>query len=131
MKMHRKVSLDNNLANLIDDDDDDTILSSKTPFYADKDEDGFGADDDILMACNLPDGYLEDFLDCNDNNVDVNPNADELCGTEEDDNCDGDKNENTAIDVTLYYQNLDDDGYGVGLISTPSCSKLDLCRKTR
>ena len=36
--------------------------------------------------------------------------------TEEDDDCDGVINEDSAIDVTLFYQDADSDGYGLNCI---------------
>ena len=51
--------------------------------------------------------------DCDDTDVNQNPNADELCSTEEDDDCDGVINEDSAIDVTLFYQDADSDGLGL------------------
>ena len=46
--------------------------------------------------------------DCDDNNANVNPSADELCDGV-DNNCDGSVDENVA---TVFYADSDDDGYG-------------------
>ena len=77
------------------------------------DNDGFGFLGSKFYACVLPDGYVENSVDCDDNNPNINPDMNELCSTEEDDNCDGFVNENTAIDTTVYYQDADEDGYGI------------------
>jgi len=51
----------------------------------DYDEDGYGFPGNILCA------HEEE--DCDDNKAHVNPGANELCGTIDDDNCDGQINE--------------------------------------
>jgi len=63
-------------------------------FYADNDGDGFGDDED-----------------CDDNNADVNPAADEICDGI-DNNCDGNIDEGLVF--VTYYADLDMDGYGDG-----------------
>ena len=50
------------------------------------DNDGFGFLGSKFYACVLPDGYVENSVDCDDNNPNINPDMDELYGTEEDDN---------------------------------------------
>jgi gliding motility-associated-like protein len=56
-------------------------------YYADLDNDGYGGNDSI-QACTLPDGYVTDTLDCNDNEPLMYPGGIEgLNGV--DDNCDG------------------------------------------
>jgi len=64
-------------------------------FYADSDGDGFGDDESTIQACTLPIGYVENSLDCNDNNSAINPN-------------------------TTWYLDADGDGYYVG--TTVACA---------
>ena len=61
-------------------------------WYSDGDGDGFGDGDDIANACEAPDGYVDNHDDCDDDNDDINPNAQEVCN-DIDDNCNGDIDE--------------------------------------
>ncbi|MEX1366017.1 MAG: choice-of-anchor Q domain-containing protein [Nannocystaceae bacterium] len=66
-------------------------------YWPDADGDGFGdANGEPVMACAAPDGTVDDASDCNDGNVDVNPDADEVCDNGIDDDCDGDIDEDCA-----------------------------------
>ena len=56
-------------------------------FFLDGDGDGFGGDE--VYACELPDGYVTDGGDCNDEDDEIFPQAIEQCGDEIDQNCDG------------------------------------------
>ena len=58
-------------------------------FYIDADADGFGDLNNSISACELPDGYVNNADDCDDNNVNINPNVVEVCGNDIDENCDG------------------------------------------
>ena len=55
-------------------------------YYADNDNDGFGNMLFSVEACDQPDGYVENALDCNDDNNSIHPDATEICNTI-DDNC--------------------------------------------
>lgn len=59
-----------------------------TPKYRDSDGDGYGNPKETSSKCNLPDWYVENNLDCDDNYKKINPDAKELCNNI-DDNCDG------------------------------------------
>ena len=98
----------------------------------DTDEDGFttcdGDCDDSDASLNLSDSDNDGFStcdeDCDDSSVSVYPNATEYCnGT--DDDCDGQTDEEDAIDKSSYYEDLDGDGYG------NSGSSLYLCPLTQ
>ena len=58
-------------------------------FYQDSDNDTFGDSNNSTFACELPDNYVTNSDDCDDNNADINPNATEVCGNDIDENCDG------------------------------------------
>jgi len=66
-------------------------------FYKDEDEDGFGVDDDFICQCEPEpeDAYTAtEGGDCDDENPDSYPGAEEVCGDVEDNNCDGQTDEN-------------------------------------
>ena len=77
-------------------------------FYADGDGDGFGRDDSDVLACEAPEGYASNGGDCDDNNRDVYPDAEEVCDGA-DNNCDGAADEGVTI---AYYNDGDGDGDG-------------------
>lgn len=98
-------SIDNNCNNMIDDG-----IQFYT-FYFDSDEDGFGTPDSLVETCNenLPMGFVENNLDCDDTNAMVNPDSPEVC-----DNIDNDCN--TLVDDGLpqfqFYLDADQDTFG-------------------
>lgn len=59
-----------------------------TTYYFDADDDGYGDVDATTEACSVPVGYVEDDMDCSDNNGDVNPDVAEQCNLIDDD-CNG------------------------------------------
>ncbi len=59
------------------------------PFYLDEDGDGFGTAMDSIIACTSPNGYVNNKLDCDDENAAINPNVIEIENNQIDDNCDG------------------------------------------
>ncbi|MEC7983674.1 MAG: MopE-related protein [Myxococcota bacterium] len=76
-------NIDDDCNAIIDDNASDTVT-----WYQDADNDGFGNIDATLQACEQPEGYTSDNADCDDNNNNINPLAEE----EEDgldNNCNG------------------------------------------
>ena len=110
--------IDNNCDDNIDGED----ATNKSTWYADSDNDGFGTILSVTYACTIPNGYVEDNSDCDDNDSNQNPLASELCSTEEDDDCDGFVNEDSAADAYTYYQDADNDGFGVSFYTKLACS---------
>ena len=101
------------------DEDCDTLIDDADPgvtataiFYADVDGDTFGDAANPTDACDLPAGYVENTLDCDDAASSINPAAAEDCGTTADDDCDGDDNDDGATGCTTYYYDADADGFG-------------------
>ncbi len=98
-------SIDNNCNMLVDDG-----IQYYT-FYFDGDEDGFGTPDSLMETCNenLPMGFVDNNLDCDDTNAMVNPDSPEEC-----DNIDNDCN--TLVDDGLpqfqFYLDADQDNFG-------------------
>jgi hypothetical protein len=57
-------------------------------FYQDLDHDGYGTLADSVLACTVPVGYADNYLDCNDASPLINPGASEICDGLDND-CDG------------------------------------------
>jgi hypothetical protein len=78
--------------------------------YPDVDGDGFG---DAMSPTTCPEGegYLSDGSDCDDADPDVHPGADERCNLRDDD-CDGELDEDDALDAERWYRDEDGDGHG-------------------
>ncbi len=81
--------------------------------YLDYDQDGYGIGD-LLEICSghyLPLGYSINYEDCNDNDANTNPGADEICDNLLDDDCDGliDLEDSDCI---IECADNDGDGYG-------------------
>jgi PKD-like domain/Putative metal-binding motif/Secretion system C-terminal sorting domain len=96
-----------------------TVLHPTT-FYADVDGDGYGDQNNTLLACELPSGYLTVSGDCDDNNASVFPGAAEICN-QLDDNCNGSINEGIG---QTWYIDADGDGFGNPLITLVSCAPV-------
>jgi PKD-like domain/Secretion system C-terminal sorting domain/Putative metal-binding motif len=101
------------VCNLIDDDcDGSTDEGVQNSYYADGDNDTYGAGVAIL-ACIQPVGTSTNNLDCDDNNAAINPGAAEVCNSIDDD-CDGSTDEGLVF--ADYYADLDLDTYGGALL---------------
>ena len=86
----------------IDNDCDGTLdggdAADASTWYADFDADGFGDPDESVFACEPPSGFVADSLDCDDEDADRNPDAEETwydgvdsdCGGDDDYDADGD-----------------------------------------
>lgn len=70
----------------VDNDCDDKI--DEGLWYPDKDKDGYGDILDVGQSCPVPEGYVSDNTDCNDNDRTINPGAVEIPGDGIDQNCD-------------------------------------------
>ncbi len=75
--------LDNDCNGAIDDS-----AASAPVWHRDVDGDGFGSPTDTVASCDQPAGYVAQSGDCNDEDGDIHPGADELCNGV-DDNCSG------------------------------------------
>ena len=65
-------------------------------FFEDADGDGFGDAGFVIEACEIPDGYVDDATDCDDDDPDTYPGAEELCDDGIDNDCDGEIDEDCA-----------------------------------
>ena len=95
-----------------------SVLPSVT-YYADADGDGYGSST-TQVGCTPPPGYVANNTDCNDAAAGINPGATEICNAI-DENC------NALIDdgiaVTIYYADLDGDGFGNPNASVSNCAQ--------
>ena len=101
---------------------DDSSAIDQSTWYMDGDNDSYGDAGVMMMACDQPTGYVADWSDCNDADTDVNPGATELCDGI-DNNCDGDTDESSAADASMWYMDMDEDGYGDPAAMTMNCTQ--------
>jgi hypothetical protein len=111
----------NNIDDNCDDDIDEDEAIDAQHWNIDYDSDGFGSDSYVLVQCAQPTGYVLDDTDCNDSMSSIYPNAVEYCN-EMDDDCDGNIDELDAVDLSTFYEDIDNDGYGINSSTTESCS---------
>ena len=102
--------IDNNCDNSIDEG-----LITAT-YYFDQDNDGYGNPSISVNECQAPNNYVNNNLDCNDNNPNIHPFSTEVCD-DIDNNCNGEIDE---LLYNTYYADNDGDGYGDA--STPNIS---------
>ena len=111
--------LDDDCDTAIDDDDSDIDVTTGTEWYEDSDGDGYGAAS--VWACVQPTGTKTASGDCDDTKSAVYPGASETCNSMDDD-CDGDVDEDDAVDAKTWYLDADVDGYGTTSVSAVACS---------
>ena len=104
--------------NGVDDDCDglvDEDAVSTPDWYADLDGDGYGAGPSLGASCEPIEGAVDNDLDCDDEDADRSPEAEETCNGIDDD-CDGlvDDADGSAEADVLAYVDGDGDGYGAG-----------------
>ena len=120
--------LDNDCNNVVDNG----VLSN---FFQDFDTDTYGNPIIAQESCEAPEGYVANNDDCNDNNVDINPGAEEVCD-DVDNDCDGQVDEGGVCgegcqdededgvcdneDLCEGFPNVDDDNDGI-------CNEDDAC----
>ena len=80
--------LDNDCNGLIDDAPEDADLR-----FRDADGDGFGDAEQWTGLCENTAGWVRDNTDCDDNNDQIHPDAEEICENGRDDNCNDDPSE--------------------------------------
>ena len=111
---------DDNCDGTIDDNPIDSIS-----FYRDVDGDGFGNLLFKTQSCSQPNGFANNGNDCNDGNFLINPNAIELCDSQDND-CDGLVDDNDpSIDnasQALFGRDSDGDGFGDPNNTKRACS---------
>ena len=101
---------------------DESSAVDASTWYADLDEDGYGNPDSSIVSCAEPEGYTLDDNDCDDSLSDVSPGADEYCNGVDDD-CDGSRDESSAVDASTWYADADSDGFGDSATSDIDCDQ--------
>lgn len=96
------------------DDHDDQVGSQE--WFEDRDGDGYGTRDRILLSCEDPGyGWSEHDYDCDDDNGERSPAEKEVCDKDDLDNdCDGlsdDDDPDVVISVEAVYADADGDGF--------------------
>ncbi len=100
--------------------DDADALDFDT-WYTDGDGDGYGDPASATTACTQPSGTIVDGTDCDDGDASVYPGAAEYCDGVDND-CDGNVDEDDALDVSTWYLDADGDGYGDASDTVEACS---------
>ncbi len=105
------------------DGGEDNDVTALLTWYRDADGDGFGDAEDVLHACDAPEGYVANPDDCDDDPTtgpNVHPGADETCN-DNDDDCDGDA-DNDPVDGTTFYLDADGDTFGTPDVTLRACA---------
>jgi len=99
---------------------DEDAIDAET-WYTDGDGDGYGDPDSATTSCDAPSDGVLISEDCDDGDSDVYPGASETCN-DTDDDCDGSVDE-SATDMSTWYEDSDSDAYGDPSASTTACDK--------
>ena len=118
------------VCNDVDDDCDgqvdgqDSSLVGATTWYDDLDGDGWGDSTTAIERCREQQGSVEQAGDCDDTDAQITPDATEICN-DLDDDCDGlmDGQDDSLEGVSVWYRDVDGDGYGDPGTSRESCSQ--------
>jgi hypothetical protein len=104
-------------------DEDDAVDAPE--WFADADGDGHGDALTLVRACQAPSGTVATADDCDDADPERSPSADERCADELDNDCDGDVDEDDAVDAGTWYPDADGDGYGDLAAPLRACEQPD------
>ncbi len=99
-----------------------TVKVKPCEYFYDGDADGFGDPSTGLATCTPPVNYVADNTDCNDDDPDAYPGADEYCDGHDDD-CDGSIDEYDALDASQWWTDADGDGFGDPATLQTACSQ--------
>jgi PKD repeat protein len=97
-----------------------TVLANAT-WYADEDGDTYGNALDAIVDCVQPSGYVDNNLDCDDDNSGVNPASEDICDNLDND-CNGAVDDDPA-NHTTWFLDSDSDGFGDDANTTGSCNQ--------
>ena len=113
-----------NVDNNCNGDVDEADAVDSTDWYLDADADAYGDPSVVVTACNQPMGYTVGGMDCDDTDPNINPDANEVCDSIDND-CDAlvddaDPNVDPLTYVDWFADN-DGDGFGDVSIATAQC----------
>ena len=108
---------DNNCNGILDDNAVDGTI-----WYVDADSDGYGSGTSTTTSCTQPIGYAANTNDCDDSRFESSPSALEFCNGIDDD-CDGQIDEEDAVDFQVFYTDADGDGYGDPFSPVQGCTQ--------
>jgi len=91
-------------------------------YWLDADNDGYGDINFSTTSCFIPEGYVPNSTDCNDEDENINPGISEICDGI-DNNCDGLTDE--GFITSQYFLDSDNDGFGNPNSSVISCFMPD------
>lgn len=104
------------------DDSDSAIDTVDTETGGDSETGDTFEDTDTAGPTDLDGDGFDSTVDCNDGNAAINPDADEVCDTVDND-CDGTADEDDATDAGTWYFDGDGDGYGDDTVTTRACEQ--------
>jgi hypothetical protein len=97
---------------------DDEGAKGCSVFYKDKDDDGWGMTNKFQCICGPQGEYTATQPgDCDDSTWSINPDGTEVCNNQDDD-CDGKKDNDGALGCENYFVDFDGDGWGS---QVPTC----------
>ncbi|MFN7145022.1 MAG: putative metal-binding motif-containing protein, partial [Myxococcota bacterium] len=106
----------------LDNDCDSTVDEGvEETYYQDFDGDGFGNGGVTDVGCDAPSGYVQNGEDCDDNEPDAHPGADEVCDGIDND-CDSTVDEDVS---STWFADADGDEYGDPGAPTTACEQPD------
>jgi hypothetical protein len=103
---------------------DEATSGDATTWFKDSDDDGYGDATKTIDACEAPEDYVDNALDCDDNNNLINPDGEEVCD-DADNNCNDETDEAGATGATDWYQDKDGDGHGNAGVSVTACNAAE------
>ena len=118
---------DNDCDTLVDDADPNVTL--QPTWFADTDTDNFGDPTNSTISCIQPADFIVDNTDCDDTDININPNAAEVCDGIDND-CDGDIDDADSDVVSCVEDctnTIDDDGDGLTDCADPDCATDPAC----
>ncbi|MAA79728.1 MAG: hypothetical protein CL916_10750, partial [Deltaproteobacteria bacterium] len=107
--------IDNDCNLLVDDGAIDKVL-----WHNDIDQDGYGDPNATVFVCDMPPGYVQNDLDCNDNDAMMSPVGVEICDGKDND-CDA-QIDNNPIHPPVWYSDEDGDGFAGTVMNVLSCT---------